>query len=77
MSTAAAFDTFIESILPRIGMITEESAFLIQVSDKPVDSVPMMIALGMVKSILLYGVDDSSEAAKMLTLFFFSQAIVS
>ena len=51
-STAAAFETFIESIFPRIGMITVLLAMLIQLSDNPVDSVPMMIAEGLVKSIL-------------------------
>ena len=52
MRTAAAFETFIESIFPRMGITMVLLAMLIQVSDNPVDSVPMMIAEGPVKSIL-------------------------
>lgn len=43
-TTAAALETFIESIFPSIGMIILAVAFFTQISDNPVASVPMTMA---------------------------------
>jgi hypothetical protein len=45
-TTAAALDTFIESIIPCIGIMILADAFLTQRSDKPVASVPITMAAG-------------------------------
>lgn len=51
MRTPAATDKFKESNLPSIGILIFAVAFLRHSSDKPVDSVPMIIAEGLAKLI--------------------------
>mgnify|MGYP006180667943 CR=1 FL=1 len=57
MITAAAVETFIESMRPAIGMIIGFCCFVTHVSESPVDSVPITIAhsLGL-------GLSGSAEA---------------
>jgi len=72
ITSAAATEALSEVIFPLIGICAMKSHFFLTSSDNPLPSLPMTIAVGDLKSILLYSSSATAVYAMIQRLLFLS-----